>query len=226
MSSYKTHFPTEEKPKSLEAPKLASNKHLMLLFIACVGVAEIGLTQCIDPSTDNAQFYVAYQLSSPEEIQFAQWVNEDLMRVLESDSLMNVDILKGDKAENLHNGPVDRRALKMLATQSLNEKEESSDKALIQAVQRAVNLALDKHQGRLNALIVSTGTSDPGTIRTIRYIAQTALKKGLKNFRLYLLGLSDSHKLPMAEGLKPLKAYLGGSCTQRVESCEEIIDSL
>lgn len=231
MNRYSTRF-AQSTLNSQPSQKSHSSfpSTLAVMAIAGVGVAGWFLSSHFfshpqsGVTNSESDVYVAYQVNTPVAVKLATYLNYDLSRQLNSEQRLNVDVLQGERIENVYSNlaqPSDMQQLNqyfhLLA---------SDDTALVQAVQRVANLAAQKGQHRLNALIVTTGTSNPTTIKAIQSITQKMADQKLGNVQIYLMGLTPTNKLSTSAAFHPVRSLIGGSCTNDYSQCRPFVEEL
>jgi hypothetical protein len=220
MSRYVT---SRSKSPGKKIPERSQGNSVGLLKLAGVTIALIALEGCNPIETTSKEVYVAYQVNTPKAVKLASYFNYDLSRSLKPEHHLNVDLMRDAQVENLYSNSAEQGEV-----QSLNQKlhlTASRDKALIQSVQRVKSL-VKRNGGKqpLDIFIVSEGSSNPATLKTIQYITQT-IEPHTKT-RLYLIGLTPENKLATSAAFRPVQASVMGSCTNSYGQCRIFAESL
>jgi hypothetical protein len=237
MTRYVSRFAKSSGKQALEQNK--GNSIGLLTALAGVAIASTVLggslitinwiplkppVPCCEPiETISQEVYVAYQVNTPQAVKLASYFNYDLSRNLKPEHRLNVDLMHDEKVENLYSNSAEQGEVQHL-NQDLHLTA-SGDEALIQAVQRVKSLVKQNGGKRpLDAFIVSEGTSNPATIRTIQQITQTIEPQA--RTRLYLIGLTPENKLATSAAFRPVQAIVMGSCTNNYGQCRGFAENL
>ena len=174
-------------------------------------------TQCDRQSSKH--IYLGIQLNSPEMAQLSDRIYHQVTRRGGKGKRFTIDLLKGDRANNLFSSTASRKDLRKLRKHPDFDRDRqtpgldpipSDDEALIESFQRAKDLIVrNGGQGEFFAYIVTSGTTNPDTIAKIRYICQQLAAEGDKtgDYRLYVIGLDSSKRLSTVSSLSPIAAH-------------------
>ncbi|MER3587519.1 MAG: hypothetical protein C4322_03475 [Mastigocladus sp. ERB_26_1] len=157
------------------------------------------------------KIYIALQTNSPEMTDFVQSFL-DLAARQTNNQLTSIDLFAGDKVENLYSQTASRRQLQELI-EYLNTQP-SSDKALIQAMQRFKDEVEQNPTRPIYGYIVTQGTADPASIRQIcEKLTQTDSNKA----HLFIIGLAKENRLPMSKAFAPMRKNMQFAGTNQQE---------
>jgi hypothetical protein len=151
------------------------------------------------------QTYIALETKSPE----MQKLSRNVMFYLSRRSHQQwvaVDLFAGSTVQNLYSNQASRQSLQALIHQiAINE---SSDQALIQAVQRFKDEVEQNPEKSIYGLIITQGSSNPETLKNIGTICQKLSKLSQANkqqtLRLHLIGLAPEHRLAMSQAVSSM----------------------
>jgi hypothetical protein len=231
------HVTSRSKSLNKKIPEQGQNNSAGLLkLVATIGLIGLGgwlaasqgifskfpIPCCNSIETASKEVYVAYQVNTPEAVKLASYFNYDLSRSLKPEHHLNVDLMRDVRVENLYSNSAEQGEV-----QYLNQKlhlTASRDEALIQSIQRVKSL-MKHNAGKqpLDIFIVSEGSSNPATLRTIQHITQTI--KPHEKTRLYLIGLTPENKLATSAAFRPVQAIVMGSCINSYGQCRIFTES-
>lgn len=179
-----------------------------------------GSTSCIDGNCTNVEdkgeyIYISLQPNNAELALLIDDLLYKLSRQAKKKQTYDFDLLNGDRVEAFFKGKLDRQVIKGIRKDfDANpntvkiDPTLSSDRALVESVNRAVGLATANGESRsFKAVIVTPGTSDPDTIARIQEICQRLTDSGkTENVRIYLVGLDPAHRIKTMSAFHPLAA--------------------
>lgn len=170
---------------------------------------------CIKAEEKGEYIYLSLQPNNDELALLTDDLLYKLSRQAKKEQIYDLDLLNGDRIEAFFKGKLDREVIKGIredfdANPNTVEIDPtlSSDRALLESVNRAVGLATANAEERpFRAVIVTPGTSDPDTIARIQEICQRLAESGkTENVRIYLVGLDPAHRIKTMSAFHPLAA--------------------
>ncbi|MER3491068.1 MAG: hypothetical protein C4323_01295 [Mastigocladus sp. ERB_26_2] len=160
------------------------------------------------------KIYIALQTNSPEMTDFVQSFL-DLAARQTNNQLTSIDLFAGDKVENLYSQTASRRQLQELI-EYLNTQP-SSDKALIQAMQRFKDEVEQNPTRPIYGYIVTQGTADPASLAAIRQICEKLTQTDSNKAHLFIIGLAKENRLPMSKAFAPMRKNMQFAGTNQQE---------
>ena len=177
-----------------------------------------------DPQRVEQQVFIVYQTRSLEAAKFASNANYTFSRSLNSEQYLNIDVLEGDETTNIYSR--DAEGSQIEALQPRLRQTDSSDAALIKAMKRIKDLAVEAKGKSLNVFLISEGTRNSEVLKIIHNISQKMAKTKPTNAHIYLIGLLPANKLPMSEAFHPIREAISGSCINQYSQCQPFIENL
>lgn len=165
------------------------------------------------------KIYIALQTNSPEMTDFAQSFL-DLAARQTNNQLTSIDLFAGDKVENLYSQRASRRQLQEII-EYLNTQP-SSDKALIQAMQRFKDEVEQNPKRPIYGYIVTQGTADRASLAAIRQICEKLTKTDSNKAHLFIIGLAKENRLPMSKAFAPIRKNVQFAGTKQQEWEEQM----
>ena len=197
---------------------MKDNRLFIILAIALfVAVCRIHLKNTASQQRlERSQFkaYIALEANSPETAELSQNILYRLGRQIKN-QWTAVDIFVGNKVQNLYSHAAKRRELEALS-QQVNVIQ-SSDKALIQAIQRFKDEVEQNKQQSVYGFIVTKGTSNPSTLAAIRQICQKMAQTNSTKMHLAIIGLASENRLPMSTAVASIHYNVQFTITAEVE---------
>ena len=205
---------------------MKSNKLIMVLAIAAIvagksiylkganpnqGIAIAGQQQ---PEIYPSKTYIALETNSPEIAELDQNILYILSRRTKNRWTV-VDILVGEKVQNLYSHVARRRDFEALSQQV--KVVPSSEEALIQAIQRLKDEVEQNKQQSIFGFIVTKGTANPSTLTAIREICRRLGQISSTKVHIAIIGLSAENRLPMSTAVAPLSRNVQFAGTNQQE---------
>ena len=153
------------------------------------------------PELTKKTAYLAIAINNEDELKFVQNFSYVIAKKV-GDSKIIVDTLNGQNIENLFSGDASRQSVQDISTNF--KVSPSSDKAIVQAFNRMLEIGDKNGQRPLYAYILTSGTSDPATLAEIHAISVAFAKKKVPNVYFHIVGLSPPHRLEMSKAIAPL----------------------
>jgi hypothetical protein len=217
-------------------PRNGSSSALPIIF-GCAGIAiAIALlsqstpvhcssdsTSCSSPLPSNAKIkkiYVVYGNIDNKTLKLSRDFNFVMSQVANSNSRIDLDVMKNDTVENLHGDAANQDNLNQL--DQLLSVTPSTEIAFTQALSRVAELV--KYSNiPIRVAIIHPGTQDLEALKKIEVTAnQIALLKPTQ-LKIWLIGLKPKNKLPTSKALHALRNSIEGSCIDEIQQCEKII---
>jgi hypothetical protein len=160
------------------------------------------------PKSIKTKIYVAASLTKQEEVTTAKNFFYSIAKQT-GDATFIVDTLEGKNIANHFSSDEANRRLFHEFSSHLTVKPSDPD-ALIQAFNRMLEIADKNPQDAIYGYILSSGTSDPIALNSIREISSAFAKKKNKpvNLRLHIVGISPVHRLEMSKAIAPIDQYI------------------
>ena len=158
--------------------------------------------------------YIAIETNSTEIAELSQNILYWLARRTKN-QWTAVDILVGEKVQNLYSQAATRRDLEALSEQV--KVMPSSDQALIQAIQRFKNEVEQNKQQHVYGFIVTKGTANSSSLAAIRQICQKLAQTSSTTAHITIIGLSPENRLPMSTAVAPLSGGVQFASTAEEE---------
>jgi hypothetical protein len=156
---------------------------------------------CISESTQRT-VYIGMAINNEDELKFDQNFIDAIAKKI-GDSKIVFDTLEGNDIRNQFSPNMSsRRSLLELSTKL--KVTSSSDKAIVLAFNRMLEIGEKNGQRPLYAYILTSGTSDPATLAEIHAISVAFAKKKVPNVHFHIVGLSPTHRLEMSKAIAPL----------------------
>jgi hypothetical protein len=172
----------------------------------------------------NSQTYIAYSTNSQDLLDFSRNAHHDFAKNTTISQYLNLDILDGNATKNVYSKGANRNELHRIDAR-LNKITASNDIALIASVKRILEIAKSNNsKNKLNAYIITYGTSDPKILADILIICNQIKQLNPSNLKVYLLGLSPTNKILTSSAFNPIANQMGGSCINDYSQCRSFID--
>jgi hypothetical protein len=136
--------------------------------------------------------FIALETNNEEEKMLSQTILHEYSRRVRSHPETVIDFFADSDVLNIFSGKVSNEALK--EAMSKLRLIPSNDKALVEAVKRAVLVGQEK--GKTHAVIVTSGTRNTDTIREITEVTRTIHPETT----ILVIGLDPKNRLPMSKG--------------------------
>ncbi|MDF5730604.1 MAG: hypothetical protein PUP92_21920 [Rhizonema sp. PD38] len=197
---------------------MKNNRLFIILAIALlVAVGRIHLKNTASQQRlERSQFkaYIALEANSQETAELSQNILYRLGRRIKN-QWTAVDIFVGNKVQNLYSHAARRQDLEALS-QRVNVIQ-SSDKALIQAIQRFKDQVEQNKQQSVYGFIVTKGTSNPSTLAAISQICQKLAQTNSTKMHIAIIGLASENRLPMSTAVASVHDNVQFTSTAEVE---------
>jgi hypothetical protein len=174
----------------------------MMMMLSLFHLTGCHLIKLPEPEPPTA-VYIGVQANSPTQTSLAHDFLYQVARKTRANQWMVIDVMRSGEGDNVFSNPPTRRAIQEIMTHFETETE-SGDRAVVQSFNHLVELAIENQGRSFHGYLVTSGTSNPTTLKELRELATKLADQNLPNVHVYVVGLSASSRIKMSEAMKPL----------------------